>query len=216
MTDLNPMTDGDVDPAMARPVRSDDCSLDRLTAALERELDGVSPADVDGTRVASLLREYAAGEDSWRRYAAAGDDSYSRNLIWRARDFELLLLCWKSGQASAIHDHGDQNCWMAVLDGALEEEHFSARDGGLKRGRVKTYEAGGVAVIRDEIALHQIRATGGRDGVSLHLYARPIDSCLSFCPETGDATRIEVGYTSVRGTACAEADPEAIRRAWAE
>ena len=164
---------------MARPVRSDDCSLDRLTAALERELDGVSPADVDGTRVASLLREYAAGEDSWRRYAAAGDDSYSRNLIWRARDFELLLLCWKSGQASAIHDHGDQNCWMAVLDGALEEEHFSARDGGLKRGRVKTYEAGGVAFIRDEIALHQIRATGGRDGVSLHLYARAPSTAAS-------------------------------------
>jgi cysteine dioxygenase len=216
MTDLNPMTDGDVDPAMARPVRSDDCSLDRLTAALEVELDGVAPADVDGARVASLLRKYAAGEDSWRRYALFGDGTYSRNLIWRSRDFELLLLCWKSGQASAIHDHGNQNCWMAVLDGALEEEHFSARDGELKRGRVMTYEAGGVAFIQDEIALHQIRASGGQEGISLHLYSRPIDHCLSFCPESGDSTPIRAGYTSVRGTACAQTDPEAIRRAWVD
>ncbi len=214
MTDLNPMTDGDVDPAMARPERSDDCSLDRLTAALEKELDGVAPAEVDGARVAALLRDYAGCEDSWRRYAVFGDDSYGRNLIWRSRDFELLLLCWKSGQASAIHAHGAQNCWMAVLDGVLEEQHFSARDGELKRGRVMAYEAGGVAFIRDEIALHQIRAAGGQDGVSLHLYSRPIDDCLSFCPESGDSTPIRVGYTSVRGAACAQADPEAIRSAW--
>ncbi len=199
---------------MARPERSDDCSLDRLTAALEKELDGVAPAEVDGARVAALLRDYAGCEDSWRRYAVFGDDSYGRNLIWRSRDFELLLLCWKSGQASAIHDHGAQNCWMAVLDGVLEEQHFSARDGELKRGRVMAYEAGGVAFIRDEIALHQIRAAGGQDGVSLHLYSRPIDDCLSFCPESGDSTPIRVGYTSVRGAACAQADPEAIRSAW--
>lgn len=214
MTDLDPRTPGDVHPTLARPVRSDNCSLDRLTAALEEALDGVPPSSVDGAQVASLLREYAAAEHSWRRYAMDGEGSYSRNLIWRSKDFELLLLCWKDGQASAIHDHADQNCWMAVLEGTLEEEHFSARDGGLKRGRVRSYEAGGVAFIRDEIALHQIRPAGGQGGVSLHLYARPIDDCLSFCPESGDSTPIKVGYTSVRGTACAQTDPEAIRSAW--
>ncbi|MBL6755751.1 MAG: cysteine dioxygenase family protein [Planctomycetes bacterium] len=214
MTDLDPRTDNDVDPAMARPARSKDCSLDRLTVELEAELEGVAPKDVDGAQVASLLRAYAAAEDSWRRYAIFGETSYGRNLIWRSRDFELLLLCWRSGQASAIHDHGDQNCWMAILDGALEEEHFSARDGQLKRGRVKVYDAGGVAFIRDEIALHQIRAGEAGDGVSLHLYSRPIDDCLSFCPESGESTPIRVGYTSVRGTPCGDADPDAIRAAW--
>lgn len=214
MTDLDPRTDSDVDPAMARPVRSKDCSLDRLTVELEALLEGVPRQDVDGAQVAALLREYAASENSWRRHAIFGESSYGRNLIWRSRDFELLLLCWRSGQASAIHDHGDQDCWMAILDGVLEEEHFSARDGELKRGRVKEYEAGGVAFIRDEIALHQIRAGEAEDGVSLHLYSRPIDDCLSFCPESGEATQIRVGYTSVRGTPCGEADPDAIRTAW--
>ena len=214
MTDLDPKTSGDIHPNLTRPERSEDCSLDRLTVALEEELEGVPVAEVDGARVATLLRQYAAGERTWERYAMEGQGSYSRNLVWRSRDFELLLLCWKEGQASSIHDHAAQNCWMAVLDGALEEEHFSHRDGTLRRGRVKSYEAGGVAFIRDDIALHQIRPAAGGGGVSLHLYARPIDECLAFCPESGDPTKIQVGYTSVRGAACAQADPVAIRRAW--
>lgn len=106
MTDLDPRTDSDVAPAMARPERSKDCSLDRLTIELEAELEGVAPEDVDGAQVAALLRAYAASEDSWRPYAIFGDASYGRNLIWRSRDFELLLLCWRSGQASAIHEIG--------------------------------------------------------------------------------------------------------------
>ncbi|MGD2018371.1 MAG: cysteine dioxygenase family protein [Planctomycetota bacterium] len=214
MTDLDPGTSRDVAPTLARPTLSDECSLDRLTGALQDALGGVDPAEVDGPRVAALLREYAAGDPSWRRHQRFGDSTYSRNLIWRSPDFELLLLCWRDGQASAIHDHADQNCWMAVLEGTLEEEHFAARDGELKRGRVMTYEAGGVAFIRDEIALHQIRPAAGSDAVSLHLYSRPIDACLAFCPDTGEATRIEVGYTSVRGEPCPDADPAAIRRAW--
>ena len=214
MTDLDPSAACEVDARLARPSLSDDCPLDRLIESLGDALDGVDPSEVDGARVAALLREYASGRDSWRPYAAFGEQTYSRNLVWRSNDFELLLLCWRDGQASAIHDHADQNCWMAVLDGALEEEHFSARDGGLKRGRVMTYPAGGVAFIRDEIALHQIRPAAGSDGVSLHLYSRPLDRCLAFCPDTGEPEEVRMGYTSVRGTACPGVDPAAIRRSW--
>ena len=90
------------------PKRSSDCSLDGLTAALAEHL---APArrDASGSEVAALLRAYAANEKSWRPYVHYRSDTYSRNLVWRTADFELLLLCWDEGQFSAIHDHAGQH-----------------------------------------------------------------------------------------------------------
>jgi cysteine dioxygenase len=214
MTDLQPQDPSMLEPALSRPERQPDCSLDRLTEALGPLLVGGGNRAEDGSQVAALLRDYAANEDSWRQYVHFRDDTYSRNLIWRCGDFELLLLCWNEGQESPIHDHAGQQCWMAVLEGELEEVHYSAQDGGLKQGRVKPYRAGGVAFIHDDIALHLIRPRAGMRGVSLHLYSNPIDTCLVFCPETGKPEPVHVGYHTVRGTSCEGTDPARIRGAW--
>ena len=45
--------------------------------------------------------------------------AYTRTCVYREARFEVLLLNWAPGVASAIHDHGDQHCWMLVLDGRL-------------------------------------------------------------------------------------------------
>lgn len=216
MTDLS---SGDaLDTALARPEPSADCSLDRLTQALAPLLaEGGGGRKNGGAPVAALLREYAGKESTWKSYVRYDADTYSRNLVWRCGDFELLILCWGEGHASAIHDHAGQQCWMAVLDGELEEVHFSPDENGqLRRGRVKTFEKGSVAFIDDDIALHLIQPRPGTSGVSLHLYSSPIDSCQAFCPETGTPNRVEVSYHSVRGTDCKGTDARRIRAAWGD
>ena len=35
-----------------------------------------------------------------------GDDTYKRNLISQSKWYELLVMCWRPGQRSQIHDHG--------------------------------------------------------------------------------------------------------------
>ncbi len=202
-------------PGLCPPAqRSADCSLDRLTEALEGVLRGEEPAE--GPAVAALLRDYAASEETWRPYVHFREDTYSRNLVWRCGDFELLLLCWSEGQASPIHDHAGQQCWMAVLEGELEELHFAEPKGGalLQPGRVKAFPQGGVAYIHDDIAVHLIRPRPGTRAISLHLYSRPIDACRTFCGETGVPAEVHVGYHTVRGTDCGGADPALIREAW--
>ena len=204
-------------PALSRPEhRRPDCSLDRLTEALVPLLAEGGGRNGQGAAVASLLREYAGCEESWKNYVTFREDTYSRNLIWRCHDFELLLLCWSPGQESPIHDHAGQQCWMAVLDGELEEVHFATREGGgaLASGRVKSFKAGGVAFIEDDIALHLIRPKAKSHGVSLHLYSNPIDACKTYCPDTGNTTGVEMGYHSVRGTDCEGTDPQQVRTAW--
>lgn len=197
-----------------------DCTLDALTHKLGPLLqDGAGRRSGGSAKVAALLREYAQAEDSWRRYVNFRDDTYSRNLIWRCGDFELLILCWNEGQASPIHDHAGQQCWMAVLDGNLEEVHFAdlgeAGHGSPPvPGRVKVFPQGGVAFIDDDIALHLVRPQAGHQGVSLHLYSSPIDTCRVFCQESGIPTSISAGYHTVRGQPAEGVDPALIRAAW--
>jgi len=210
----------DLAPELCRPERNSGCSLDELTRALGELLDG-EPTEAKGAAVADLLRQYASCEDSWRPYVTFREDTYSRNLIWRTDQFELLLLGWGAGHESPIHDHAGQECWMAVLEGELEEVHFKEGDiapdgaaGGLRSGRVKAFPTGGVAYIHDDIALHLIRPRAGKRGVSLHLYSSPIDTCRKFCPETGQPESVHVAYHTVRGASCDGTDPALIRDAW--
>lgn len=172
-----------------------------------------------GKRVAELLRAYAATGTCWRGWSHFVPERYSRNLVHRCEGFELLLLCWGEGHASPIHDHAGQQCWMAVLEGEMEEVHYDEPRGGDPRpmasGRVRRFTAGQVAYIHDDIALHLIRPAQGTRGVTLHLYADPIDACRAFDPATGRATPVQVGYHSVRGVPCAGRSAAEIRAEWA-
>src|SRR5262252_7694904 len=49
---------------------------------------------------------------------------YTRNLIDKTPLYELIAICWEVGQVSSVHNHRDQNCWMAVPIGRLEVENF--------------------------------------------------------------------------------------------
>ena len=165
--------------------------------------------------MAALLRDYAASEESWRPYAHFREDTYSRNLVWRCGDFELLLLCWNEGQVSPIHDHAGQQCWMAVLEGELEEVHFAEPKGAgvLQPGRVKAFPQGGVAYIHDDIALHLIRPPAGTEGhLPPPLFAphRQLQDLLRGRP--GAQTEVHVGYHTVRGTAARGRIPTSSER----
>lgn len=185
-----------------------------------RDLTGEFRRDPRGTRAAELLTRYAREHGDWREWARFDGEIYTRNLIHRCEGFELLLLCWGEGQASPIHDHDGQNCWMAVLEGTVEEVQYRRPNGGggLVEGDVRCFEQGQVAYIMDEIGLHQVRPSRGRPGgrsVSLHLYSLPIDGCRVYDPRTGVADWAALGYHSVRGELCAGKSPESVRSEWA-
>lgn len=175
-------------------------ALDGLVEELAREFAGTAR----GQRVAELLGDYARNHEDWREFALFRPESYTRNLVSRDQRFELLLLCWGARQVSPIHNHEGQDCWMAVLDGEVEEVQYctpeEVRPGPLEPRGAKALGRGQVAFIRDDIALHLVRsAHQDRPAVSLHLYATPYDECSCYCPETGTVTRQSLTNHSVRG-----------------
>lgn len=158
-------------------------------AALQRALTAEFERDARGPRAAAILAEYAQRHDDWRAFAHFAPNQYTRNLVGRTAQYELLVLCWEAGQASPIHDHAGQNCWMAVLEGRIEELQYEFPSAGsagpLVPGCARTFEKGKVAYIHDDIALHLVRPADGRRGISMHLYARPIETCHAYDAATG-------------------------------
>lgn len=165
------------------------------------ELSGEFARDPAAPQAVSILEAYTQNNDDWKHYAFYSDERYTRNLIHSDSTFELLIVCWSPGQESPIHNHEGSDCWMAILDGQVEELHYEypERSGALEPVRSRICEAGNVAFIRDEIALHLVRPTGSERAASLHLYSTPIPSCQIYCPETGKVDRREMSFHSIKG-----------------
>src|SRR4051812_2639977 len=49
---------------------------------------------------------------------------YVRNLMFAGPAFHALVLCWRSGQRSPIHDHQGSACAVKVLSGCAVETLF--------------------------------------------------------------------------------------------
>lgn len=174
-------------------------ALDALVRTLHEEFQ----TKARGARITELLGSYAREHQDWREYALFSPAHYTRNLVAREARFELMILCWGPGQESAIHNHEGQDCWMAVLDGEIEEVRYPlpVAAGPLRAKGAQTFRAGQVAFIRDEMGLHLVRPPVGArtGGITMHLYSSPYDACNVYCPDTGKVTRKSLAHHSVRG-----------------
>lgn len=114
-------------------------------------------------------------------------NAYTRTCAYRDDAFEVVLLNWSSGAISAIHDHGDQDCWMLVLSGRLQVDDYVRLD----RGDVRSYarveatgsrmlEAGGLDTRGGRFDLHRVTASEGQTAVSLHVYSAPLREYLIY------------------------------------
>ena len=166
---------------------------------LAAELSACFRLDPAGRDAVRLLGAYARAHADWKSHVRFDPEIYTRNLVARNEQFEMLVLCWGAGQQSPIHDHAGQHCFMAVLDGRIEELQYDSPSGAARPLRAtgkRVFEPGQVAYIHDRIALHRVRPFGGQPAVSLHLYAGPIDVCQVFDEQTGEVLSKQLIYHS--------------------
>ena len=106
------------------------------------------------------------------------DRNYRRIAIHRRPHYEALVLCWKSGQRSPIHNHLGSSCVVRVVEGcATETEYVVSPCGKLVPERSRTYTAGTVTGCRDA-AIHQMAnlEPPGHELITLHVYSPPPSS----------------------------------------
>ena len=83
-----------------------------------------APAFDDTEEILSLLAKMPVEEGSLAPYLSWDRQHYTRNLIDKTELYELVAVCWEVGQSSSVHNHRDQNCWMAAPVGRLVVENF--------------------------------------------------------------------------------------------
>lgn len=134
------------------------------------------------------------------QHARFTGDGYCRSLLCRTPRFDMLILGWRQGQASSIHDHlGSLNC-TRVIRGTLQQRLYRAVDAS-RQGKVavqliedERIAAGGLARL-DAGGIHQMGNAEAQELVTLHVYAAPLSEITVYDPEAMECHRKRLRYS---------------------
>lgn len=128
-------------------------------------------ADLD--RLAALLGELDVTGDDLSDWCAFGDRGYKRNTIARSDWFELLALCWRSRQATPIHDHVGSSCAFRVIEGTGLEIRFQKTDCGLVAPVGSVEMVRGYVCAAEDDDIHQVvnAQCEHENLITLHIYS---------------------------------------------
>ncbi|MEO8725304.1 MAG: cysteine dioxygenase family protein [Acidobacteriaceae bacterium] len=198
---------------MPHPLRT---SVDDLIEGLKSfESDLITQAEVK-----HFMEQAPISMDAVRPYVFWRDSYYTRNLIYRDEQFEVMAICWKAGQKTAIHSHNGQLGWMSVPEGEVVVHNFKylgcsnperqnvvgidCLAGGhhldIEKQHSEPCGSNHKIITVDKLqTIHQIENPGKTGCVSLHVYSRPIDSCVAYDLEKDHCYRRNLKYFSRYG-----------------
>lgn len=138
-------------------------------------LDGLT-ARASMAELRKLLRDLAGGIDDVQPWVRFSEDTYLRNLMREGRWYHALILCWRSGQRSPIHNHAGSTCGMRILQGVATETVFSTTPSGLIRPEKSIDQHEGLVSVSQDADIHQVSnlQEAGDDLVTLHIYSPPL------------------------------------------
>jgi len=159
-------------------------------------------------KVQDYILRHAVRPETLEEYCFFSKGNYTRNLIFKNDVFECMTICWEVGQASRVHNHRGQNCWMSAPIGRLRVQNFRVDDRDALRGTCRIvptdiYEmdAAHPAYVNPLEPVHQVLNLPEFDqrAVSIHIYSKPFDSCEIYLCEKGTYGDVPLHYTSEYG-----------------
>jgi cysteine dioxygenase len=177
-------------------------------------------APITRDRVLHYCLETAVDRSSLDPYLHFRADMYTRNLVYRDDLLEIMAVCWSPGQRTVIHTHNGQLGWMSVEQGALAVVNYkwlgcNAADNQnvvgldclagateLDLDRLDVQECfpdGPVNTVDKVQTIHQVVLQGREPALSLHVYSRPIESCVAFDLENRRCYRRQLSFYSRYG-----------------
>ena len=163
---------------------------------LVQQLTELASDHFPSNEVSALLRTLPLSSADIAPYIFYLDTHYTRNRVYKAPLFELILMCWQPGQQSAIHGHEGQKCWMRVMQGELVFTDYRDELGVLHKVATTAGEQG---FVDGPAYIHSVANASGQRALSLHLYARPFNQCDAYDVATSTTKKIQLGYHSIDG-----------------
>ena len=128
-----------------------------------------------------VLNNFNFESIDFKPFESWSEEKYTRNCLYRDDKFELILLCWRKGQGTSIHGHDGEDCWVYLLEGEMEEVLFSLDDNNhLSQVDTQKVLPCQLTFMNDKIGFHTLKNSFDGLSISLHLYAKPIEHCVSY------------------------------------
>ena len=154
-------------------------SLSSLVAALE-SLDSTPEL----AQIYEWLEKAEISTEDLEPYIGFKEGNYWRHRVCRNKFVEMLVLCWRPGQRTPIHDHNGSHGGVKVCQGLLWETTFSYNPAdGLEYKSAREHALGAVTG-SDVPDIHQLGNpdVSELDLVTLHVYAPPLGVLHTYKP----------------------------------
>jgi cysteine dioxygenase len=139
------------------------------------------------------LQTVTISNEELQPYIGFKDGNYWRHRICRNEFVEMLVLCWRPGHRTPIHDHNGSHGGVKVYEGPLWETIFTYdKEKGLEYKSAREYAPG--AVTGSDIPdIHQLGNpdVSDRNLITIHVYAPPLGVLHTYKP---GSTKIDL-YT---------------------
>ena len=172
-----------------------------IEAVIER-LKEFAHQDFPVPEVSSYLLNLNLNENEIKKYSFHKENYYTRNLIHKDTDFELMVICWPPNTSAPIHGHEGEKCWARVQEGQLQicnYEEISSDPLELKMIQELSCSPGFLDGPAD---IHSVENLSDKFAISLHVYAKPYDACNIYDTKNGKIERMKLSYYSFNGVIC--------------
>jgi cysteine dioxygenase len=146
-------------------------TLEQWFTELDQHVDRI-PLEVLTSGLKRLCLDFTGVE----KFVQFSPERYRRNLMHAGPAYHALVLCWRSGQRSPIHDHRGSTCAVRVIRGEATETVFEmTEEGRVFEARARQLTEGFMCATQD-LDMHRISndQPAGADLITLHIYSPPL------------------------------------------
>ena len=167
------------DELQSEEIDSNSFSLPALVKALESQRS--VPAL---EQIYEWLESANISTEELQPYIGFKDGNYWRHRVCRNEFVEMLVLCWRPGHRTPIHDHNGSHGGVKVHEGRLWETIFNYdEEKGLEYMSARDYAPGSVTG-SDIPDIHQLGNpdVSEQDLITIHVYAPPLGVLHTYKP----------------------------------
>jgi len=168
-------------------------------------------------KIYDYLISYEIRPEDLKKYEQWLPDRHTRNKIFRNEMIEVMLICWPIGAITPLHTHNGQLGWMTMIEGRLVVENYKklacnkpeneqvvgmdclagATQIEMQQLHTELAVPGGPLNTVDKTqTIHRIinPTEWNERAMSVHVYSKPIDSCVVFDIENQRCFRRDLKY----------------------
>ena len=169
--------------------------IQKLISSLQRFAKEDFPVD----KVSKYLQNLSLNHNSLNKYAFYKKEFYTRNLIYREKNFEILLICWPPKTNAPIHGHEGEKCWARVENGNLYIGNYKkVSNSPLELNMINELSCD-AGYLDGPADIHSVKNISEDFSTSLHIYAKPYEACDIYDLKKGVIERKKLGYFSIDG-----------------